>query len=122
MAGLKFHSSTIDHAFFLFSSTRYGAVGVLTVHTGDTLGCGERDVLRLEQGKFERRLGDYEVQHGGGAAHVAMELAHATDFSSQLTQGTGFTDTRPNCGRRANGLRRGRRFGCVTVHWQSCVG
>ena len=98
--GLKFQASLSGPWVHPISSEGGRAVGAITAHIGDTIGCGEPDIPSRVRGPSVHRFQDSKGQ-GKPSAHVVVELSQANDFLAQLTQDEfakclGLTPTNPD--------------------------
>ena len=66
------------------------AVGVITTHTDDLLGCGVSGVLNKIEKFLSTRSGPVELREDN-FAHVGMDVFRKNDGPVEITQGT-FTD------------------------------
>ena len=83
--GLRFEVSSFDRWLHFVYRKLGSAVGAITTHIDDLLGCGEDGLLVKVRGYSEKRFGKLEVQEGS-CVHVGVELAQEKDFSVTLTQ------------------------------------
>ena len=62
------------------------AVGVITTHSGEILGCGEPSLFQKVREFPERRFGNLKAREGF-CVHGGMELAKEKGLSATMTQG-----------------------------------
>ena len=83
--GLRFEVSSSGMRQYIIFRKSGRAVGLITTHTDDILGCGEPD-LPLEARCFSgKRFGKLKVQDRP-SVHAGTESAHEQDFSETFTQ------------------------------------
>ena len=84
-ANLKLEASKSDPCLFFARRSSGPAVGVITTHVDDLLGCGGNDI----PGKMEKfpaaRFSPAKVQKDN-FAHIGMDILHRADGSVELTQ------------------------------------
>ena len=87
---LRAEVSKFGHCLFFVFRRSGLAVGVITTHIDDLLGCGERDILQ-KMGKFlSTRFGPAKVQRDN-FTHIGMDVLQKNDGSAEIAQKT-FTD------------------------------
>ena len=82
---LRLEASKFDPClFFIFRETG-PAVGVMTTHIDDLLGCGEQDILDKMRKLLSIRFGPVEIQQDT-FTHIGMDIIQKSDGSVEVTQ------------------------------------
>ena len=85
LVGLRFETSKLDPCLYTVFTGSDEAVGTVSTHIDDILGCGAPGVLDRSRQYLEHRFGALKVQERK-FMHVGMELVQSPDFSVTLTQ------------------------------------
>ena len=114
---LRIEASKFDPCLSLVFQRSGNAVGVITTHIADLLGCGGKDVLPRMRKYLSNRFGLLEVQKDD-FARIGMEALQGKDGSVEITQETSTDLLDPTA--TSPSLRRDRNRALTDEELQTC--